>query len=139
MPITWDGHAMGTGVDTIDAQHKELFRRFNAFHEALSKGQAASQFLPTLEFMTKYAESHFRGEETLMALHKCPTTAANKVAHAEFRQSIAGLKRQVESGGMTSAAAIQVERTLSAWLRTHVCSIDVKLRDTTACQRRAAS
>ena len=138
MPITWDEKTMGTGVAQIDAQHKELFRRFNAFHDALSKGQAVSQLVPTLDFMTKYAESHFRGEEGLMAVHKCPTAAANKVAHAEFIKTIANLKRQVENGGLTASAAIQVERTLTAWLRTHICTIDVKLRDTTACQKRAS-
>ena len=73
-----------------------------------------------------------------MAMHHCPAAAANKVAHAEFIKTIADLKRQVEVGGLTASAAIQVERTLTAWLRTHICTIDVKLRDTTACQKRAS-
>ncbi len=139
MPVTWDEKTMGTGVPQIDMQHKELIRRFNTFHEALAAGKGVTELKPTLDFMAQYAESHFRGEESLMTLHRCPAAAQNKAAHAEFRLSIADLARQVQEGGMTSAAAIKVERTLAQWLRSHICTVDTRLRDTTACQQRIAS
>jgi hemerythrin len=50
MPITWDEKTMSTGVPTIDAQHQELFRRFNAFHAALLRGQASAELSSIVEF-----------------------------------------------------------------------------------------
>lgn len=138
MPLKWEASTMGTGVPQIDSQHQELIRRFNSFHDGLAKGEGMNQLGATLDWMAQYAESHFKGEESLMAIHKCPTAARNKTAHDEFRRSIADLRAQVRDGGMTSTAAIKVERTLAEWLKTHLCTIDTALRDTTACQKRSA-
>lgn len=138
MPITWDEKTMSTGVPTIDAQHQELFRRFNAFHAALLKGQASSELTSIVEFLSRYAESHFTGEEALMTKHACPATARNKLAHQEFRESVVALKKQMAEGGLPASAAIKVEQTLAQWLRAHICTIDVELRGTTACLRKAS-
>jgi hemerythrin len=138
MPITWDEKTMSTGVPTIDAQHQELFRRFNAFHAALLKGQATAELSSIVEFLSRYAESHFTGEEALVTKHACPAAARNKLAHHEFRESVAALRKQMAEGGLTSSAAITVEPTLAQWLRTHICTVDVEMRGTAGCRRKAS-
>jgi hemerythrin len=137
MPLTWQESTMSTGVPQIDAQHQELIRRFNVFHEGLKKGEGKAQLAGILGFMGEYAESHFRGEEHLMAVQLCPAAGENRIAHAEFRRRVADLRRQIEEDGVTASAAIEVERALASWLKTHLCTIDVQLRDTAACRRKA--
>jgi hemerythrin len=73
-----------------------------------------------------------------MTKHACPAAARNKLAHQEFRESVVALKKQMADGGLSAIAAIKVEQTLAQWLRTHICTVDVELRDTTACLRRAS-
>lgn len=132
MAITWNQERMTTGVPEIDREHQELIRRFNEFHEAMTKGRGRDAAAKLLAFIVEYTENHFAHEEKCMRERRCPTAAANLAAHNALRREIADLKPKLKEGGLSLVDLIKIERTLGDWLQSHICAIDVKLRDTVA-------
>ena len=130
MTIQWDEQRMTTGVPEIDAQHKEWIRRFNEFEEAVvnHKGQEAIQ--ATLDFLGRYAETHFADEEARMISSKSPALEENRSDHDVFRRKLAEIRSWVEREGATTVEVLALRGTLEDWLVNHICTIDVKLRGT---------
>ncbi len=129
MVITWYQESMTTGVPEIDAEHKELLRRFNDFYEAVKNRHGKEALEQTLTFLTSYTASHFTHEEACMNRLRCPAAEANKAAHDALRGEIAKIKSRIASEGIQSLDVVQLEKILGDWLRTHICSVDVRLRE----------
>ncbi len=129
MVITWHQELMTTGVPEIDAEHKELLRRFNDFHEAVKNRHGKEALTQTLTFLTTYTASHFTHEEACMNRLHCPAAPANKAAHDGLRSEIARIKARIAAEGIQSLDVVQLEKILGDWLRTHICSVDVRLRE----------
>ena len=126
--IAWDAAQMGTGVDTVDAQHQELIDRINELHAACMAGTAREELLKLLTFLGEYAQSHFRHEEDVMQSHRCPASGQNKAAHVQFLRDYERLVELVKCGGATTTLVIQVKELLGNWLKNHICSVDTQLR-----------
>jgi len=120
---------MTTGFPEIDAEHKELLRRFNDFHEAVKNHHGKDALERTLNFLTSYTASHFTHEEARMTMMHCRAAEANKGAHDELRGEIAKIKSRIASAGIQSLDVVQLEKLLGDWLRTHICTVDVQLRE----------
>ncbi len=129
MVITWHQETMTTGVPEIDAEHQELLRRFNKFHEAVKNHHGKEAVEQTLTFLTSYTATHFTHEEACMNRLHCPAAQANKAAHDGLRAEIAKIKARIASGGIQSLDVVQLEKILGDWLRTHICSLDIQLRE----------
>ena len=129
MAIEWNDEKLATGFSEIDEQHKEWIRRVNEFDDAVvnRKGQEAIQ--NTLDFLTQYSETHFAGEEALMAQHDSPVQEANRAAHNEFRGKLAEIRAWVKNEGSTSVEVVELKIALEQWLVNHICTIDVQLRN----------
>ena len=128
MAIEGNDKKMATGFPEIDGQHKEWIRRVNEFDDAVinRKGQEAIQ--NTLDFLNQYSETHFAGEEALMAQHKSPIQKQNRAAHDEFRGKLAEIQSWVKNEGATSVEVVELKDIVEQWLVNHICTIDVKLR-----------
>ena len=123
---------MATGVATVDAQHRELLNRINELHADCVAGKAREELMEHLNYLGRYAESHFAGEEKIMAEHKCPTRGQNQAAHRKFLQDYAQLVAMVQQNGASTKVALLVKQMLADWLTTHICRIDTGLRNCTA-------
>ncbi len=128
MAIAWHHESMTTGVPEIDEQHKELLRRFNDFHEAVKNHHGKEAVERTLSFLTSYTITHFSAEEACMNRLRCPAAQANKAAHDTLRSEIATIKSRIATGGIQSLDVVQLEKILGDWLRNHICTVDVQLR-----------
>jgi hemerythrin-like metal-binding protein len=64
--IQWD-QSMATGLDTVDAQHKQLIAWLNDLMEAISQGRARSEIQGLLAKLGAYSAFHFGHEEECMA------------------------------------------------------------------------
>ena len=128
MAIEWNDEKMATGFPEIDAQHKEWIRRINEFDDAVinRKGQEAIQ--NTLDFLTQYSETHFAGEEALMAQRNSPVQEPNRAAHDEFRRKLAEIRAWVKDEGATTVEVVELKIALEEWLVNHICTVDVQLR-----------
>jgi hemerythrin-like metal-binding protein len=137
--VSWDEEKMGTGVPTVDAQHRELIERINELHAACLAGKAREELTEHLDFLGKYATSHFAAEENIMREHRCPSEAQNKAAHAKFLKDYEKVVALVKLNGASTRVAIQLKQMLGDWLNTHICSIDTGLRNCSASRQRGSA
>ena len=126
--ISWNEEKMTTGVQTIDEQHQELISRINNLHQACQQGTAREELLEQLDFLGKYATTHFAQEEGIMEQHQCPARGRNKAAHVKFLHDYEGLVELVKENGASTKVALELKRMLADWLTSHICQIDTSLR-----------
>jgi hemerythrin len=130
MTIEWNQEKMTTGVPEIDAQHKEWIRRFNEFEAAVVNRKGIEAIRSTLDFLGQYAETHFADEEARMARANSEALEQNRTEHNEFRSKLAEIKGWVMQEGATTVEVVALKTTLEDWLVNHICTVDVKLRET---------
>ncbi len=128
MAIKWNYEKMSTGLSEIDEQHKEWFRRFNMFKEAVVNGQGQAALRSALDFLVDYTEIHFKREEIYMQHYHSPTEAENQKQHAEFRAKLSEIKNWVEQEGATMVEVVALQMALEEWMINHICDVDVRLR-----------
>jgi hypothetical protein len=67
-----------------------------------------------------------------MREYRCPAAAANCAAHNSLRHQIDELRGHIKDGKLTIMDLVKVEQTLGAWIRNHICTVDIQLRDCVA-------
>jgi hemerythrin len=118
--------ALAIGVDVIDQQHRELFRRAHELIEALKAGRR-SEVGQLVEYLGEYAHTHFQSEETLMRQVGYPGLEAHRERHEEFRRQLAEHVADYERKGATALVTLTLHNWLSDWLRQHVSTADVEV------------
>lgn len=126
MAIAWDS-SMTTGVASVDAQHKELFRQVAALKDAMTQGKGRDEIQRLLEFLAKYVLKHFAEEEQQMEQYACPAAAANKAAHAEFVAQLKQFKSRFDAQGAVATLVIELHDVATRWLVQHIKGIDTQL------------
>jgi hemerythrin-like metal-binding protein len=128
--IEWDPATMATGIEKVDEQHQELFDRINDLHAACRAGMGRTELLKMLAFLGDYVKTHFADEEEEMGRLHCPAARENQAAHAQFLGDFGKIVESVKSDGVSTGVIVKLQRMLGDWLRNHVCTIDVRLRET---------
>ena len=114
---------LAVGIEEIDAQHQELFRRAERFIEGL--GEPSRQDVGILlSYLRLYCVTHFGAEESWMRQVDYPGYDAHKVEHDRFIENILELSREHERRGSPGIEANKVSGWLSAWLQEHVSGTD---------------
>jgi hemerythrin len=126
--IKWDEKLMGSGVNSVDAQHKELIKMLNAFREATCNGSGDEELGKMLDFLGNYAKMHFRHEELVMEQHHCPMAQRNQEEHAKFLEDFGVLANRFKGEGASHAFVMEVQVRVMRWLTNHICGCDAKLR-----------
>jgi hemerythrin-like metal-binding protein len=126
--IEWHEEIMSTGVSSVDDQHRQLIDRINELHAACLQGRAREELLEQLDFLGRYAQSHFAHEEKIMQAHQCPARGKNKAAHTKFLNDYSRLQELVKKDGASTKVAIELKQMLADWLSSHICKIDTSLR-----------
>jgi len=125
MAFEWSS-SLVVGVQEIDEQHQELFRRAERLILALRAGDR-SEVEPFIRYLTDYAVSHFEAEERCMEREGYPGLAAHRAAHQLFRDDFQALVRDYQRKGPTPLVALTIHNWLSDWLRQHIGGADVDL------------
>jgi hemerythrin len=119
------------GVPLIDAQHKELFRRVEAFLQVLRSGVSwddkALQLNDTLEFMKGYVVEHFRDEEEYQESIGYPGYEAHKQIHNNMVDYVLEVSKQYEESNKNEDLMQQFGGRLLAWLINHVAAEDQRI------------
>lgn len=126
MTIAWDS-SLSTGHAEIDAQHRELFQRLDAFHEASRAGGSPGELTRTIVFLQDYVVHHFANEETLMVAKGYPGLADHRSEHDTFLGEVRELIGELERGGPSPALSLRVGDGLSRFLRDHIQRTDRQL------------
>jgi len=115
-----------TGFGPIDADHREITRRLDAFLAAVNSGD-----LPAAgELATAFVEGtahHFAREERLMRTHAYPQYPRHKESHDLFLADARGLLGGVQASGVTAEFRRWATGPMLAWFRFHIVANDVGL------------
>lgn len=113
-------------VETIDDQHKELFRRLDRFMASVLEGEGKHQVGQMLKFLTDYCVVHFGTEELHMQKHDYPHYAVHKKAHERLTNDVLSIDAQMEEG-VTSQHVIGLINQLGEWVTDHIEKMDKAL------------
>ncbi len=121
------------GVQMIDEQHRELFRRVSAFlgtvRSPLACDQKARMVTDTLDFMKQYIVEHFREEEEYQRLIDYPERAEHARIHADMVNFVIEVEAQYRQQGYNEQLIQRFSGKLLAWLINHVAAEDQKIAD----------
>lgn len=127
--IEWDEECMATGFPEIDRQHKEWITMFNNFEKAIHQQKGTEVYAEALLFIIRYAETHFKFEEDLMEKYHSTGWQVNKAEHDKLRARIRDFSYMTWPVGATETDVLALEAELVDWLKHHICTVDVKLKD----------
>lgn len=119
MALAWTT-ALATGVQSIDDQHKEIFRRASLLMEASAKGEGRSRIEETIQFLGMYVVQHFTAEEAVMARSAYPGYADHKRLHARFIEDFVALRKEYEQTGASARLVVEFQRRVVEWLLHHI-------------------
>ncbi len=123
MALTWTPD-LSVGIEAIDKQHKELFKRVNDLLAASSQGKGKDEIGNVVKFLESYVVFHFSAEERYMAQHAYPALAAHKQEHAKFLKDFATLKGELQVQGVSAAMVVRMHTWLGDWLKNHIGKVD---------------
>ena len=124
--IQWD-QSMATGVDSVDAQHKQLIAWLNDLLSAMSAGRGRTEISSLLDKLGGYAVMHFGNEEDCMAKYNCPVAAKNAAAHKDFVATFAAFREEFDKTGATAHLVVRLQAELMRWLTSHIKATDTQL------------
>jgi hemerythrin len=125
MAFTWTPD-LALGVEGIDEQHRELFRRADRLLASARVDDDPGEILRVLGYLGEYVASHFRAEEALMAdaAYPADAAAAHRAEHARLTARFRRMRDGFARGGAGPELADEVRREVCEWLREHVSGTD---------------
>ncbi len=125
MALEWT-KALSVGVEEIDDQHRELFRRATRLLEGLRRGEP-EEIGDLVDFLHEYAVTHFGAEEALMRTTRYSGYLRHKAEHDRFISDLIALGRELTQRGPGAFFALKVNHWLVEWLKDHVSGTDAEL------------
>ncbi len=113
-----------TGVDEIDAQHRELFARIAQLLEASHHHRSREEVVRFLEFLGGFVVEHFAAEEATMEATGYPRIQGHRAEHRQFVKELEILRHELKSEGPTRLFIIRVGNRVTEWLREHIYRTD---------------
>jgi hemerythrin len=123
MEIKWNEN-LAVGVEEIDSQHRELFKRINDLLSAMSTGKGKLEIEKIIMFLEDYVVFHFGSEEKTMVINGYPDIASHRKLHQEFIKDVEDMRKEFENNGPTSFFVVQVQKRVCDWLINHIGKAD---------------
>ena len=136
--LTWSNDYL-IGDEMIDAEHKELFRIINTFHDrwqARRESEDRAAIAEVLNRLVKYAEAHFQHEEEIMRGADFPLIAEHRSIHEGLFERIFQIHREYAEHDLRLE-----QHTLNFvrnWLLNHIVREDYRFRDHLAAGKKPA-
>lgn len=126
MRLEWSPQ-LAVGVELIDEQHRELFKRMNDLRIAMTSGRAREEIPKLLDFLTDYVVAHFRAEERIMSRSGYPSYIEHRDLHNAFSTEFFELRQEIDVRGYSPSLVIRFNQKLSDWLVEHIMKVDKNL------------
>ena len=134
--LTWSNDYL-IGDETIDAEHKELFRIINNFHDKWQERKESEDreaIATVLNRLVRYAEEHFQHEELIMRGADFPLIAEHRSIHEGLFERIFQIHREYAEHDLRLE-----QHTLNFvrnWLISHIVTEDYRFRDHLAAKKK---
>jgi methyl-accepting chemotaxis protein/hemerythrin len=115
------------GIQSIDAQHQEVFKLLNSLLLAMKEGQASRVTTQIILELEKYASIHFQKEEFFFQRFNYSEAAEHIREHQLFLQKVVKLKAEFKSGKIT--LTFDLLNFLKDWIDHHIEEVDKKYMD----------
>lgn len=119
------------GIELIDEQHKELFKRVSDFTQNIRSNENWEDKLDKVKdimvFMKDYVDIHFKDEEAYQGKINYPEIELHKDAHAKFKEGINNYVKIFEEQGFNEEKVQEFGGKLMTWLIIHVGKMDQKI------------
>jgi len=113
-----------TGIDEIDRQHRDLFKKFDNFSIAIYNGEGKNQLKELMAFIDSYINNHFKEEEELLSLNNYPDIYKHLEYHKKFTSIFGIFKKEFEKRGGDTYMALQLEKEIRGWWKNHILTVD---------------
>jgi hemerythrin len=123
MKIEWQEY-LSVGVAEIDAQHRQLFDRFNAFLGASEAGQGGDEVSRLFSFLDSYVATHFADEERFQQQIGFPDLPQHREQHLAFLGQLAELKERLHKDGPSRSLVTSTSVAMTGWLIDHIAKLD---------------
>ena len=121
--IRWR-ESYATGIDSMDLQHQKLIELINTLYGVIRKNEPSESIEDILNEMEKYAENHFRGEETLLMVNGYPDLSNHVDTHQKYLDKMKMLMSESKKGNETTAK--DTYAFLRQWWMEHILNEDNK-------------
>jgi len=118
---------LSVGIDWIDRQHQELFKRINSFLEGMQKGKGKEELEELMDFLANYVQEHFQTEERYMQKYNYPGLSEHKKQHQSFIQEVENLKGKFAEEGPSLTLTLQAQNKISNWILNHIKKVDMEM------------
>ena len=125
MTLQWDD-SLSVGVEVIDTQHRELFRRFGALIDCCQEKRGEKEIIELLSFLDDYVVFHFAEEQKLMERYDYPGLEDHRREHESFVRRLKSLQQDLDSEGPTRTLVSRTIRILLNWIVKHIKSVDLE-------------
>lgn len=127
MAVQWTT-SLAIGIEKIDDQHKEIFRRLNEFIVSMERGEGREYIDKMLIFLQDYISAHFGTEEGFMSEYNYDEKnfSNHKQEHVQFSQTFAALKKRFDEQGATLFLGLGIQQQVNDWLLNHIAKEDKK-------------
>ena len=130
MAIIWR-NGMSVGNDLIDHDHQFLINFINTIELILQNPNEKKLLLEAFEQFQKYAEGHFKREESIQRKIEYPSSLHHKGLHSNLNQELSTLIKKIvnsKDAEELKKQAPEIVEFLKHWLINHVLNEDLKLR-----------
>ena len=120
---------LAVGIEIIDRQHQELFRRINNLIIAIREHRCKSEIDGTITFLDDYARVHFAEEEKRMKEAGYTGIEEQRQDHGKYLAALADVKKQAalpRIQGATYELSVTVNQVVVDWIVDHIMKIDRK-------------
>ena len=115
--IDWDPK-FETGLESVDEQHRFLFKVINQHFNAMQKSKGIAETSRTLIALKSYAQFHFIEEEQLMQHHRYSRLQDHVRLHRIWVEKVAEMEQHEIEGSFL--VSIEILRFMKDWITNHI-------------------
>lgn len=121
MYFEWD-ESYSVSVDSMDAEHKVLFKMIDDFYENLRKPESSAALPTLIAGLKNYTRNHFLHEQRFLMLCEYPQYQQHVQKHQEFIAKIEEFETIIREG--KPLLPTLVTKYLKDWLIVHIKMFD---------------
>jgi hemerythrin len=112
---------LSVGVELIDEQHRELFRRITRLVEAVKSKECKYVFL------REYVVEHFGEEQAIMEKYGYPASDAHRAEHERFMKDFSALEEELRGEPSSYTRSVYTNQIVVDWILNHIRTVDTGL------------